>query len=192
MKKNDVRLALRMLLWFARIGCFTFGGGWALLAQMEQEFVEKRQLITKDELLDLVAVGKSLPGIMIANISMLFGYQMAGVVGGLCAVVGIAFPAVIILSIVALCYNHLRDNRWFAAALQGVGCAVVPIIGGAALSMGQSIFRTKAGCTICIIAALLCVFTNVGNITMVAIGAVAGLIWMAADRKKGADGNGAA
>lgn len=86
-------MALLIFVYFIKIGTFTFGSGWSILAQMEQEFVDKRHWITKAELLDLLAVGKSLPGIMIINITMLFGYQMAGVAGGLVAVLGVLSPA---------------------------------------------------------------------------------------------------
>ena len=76
---SRVKMALLIFAYFIKIGSFTFGSGWSILAQMEQEFVDKRRWLTKQELLELVAVGKSLPGIMITNITMLFGYQMAGV-----------------------------------------------------------------------------------------------------------------
>ena len=78
MSKERIKNGLMLFAFFFKIGCFTFGGGWSILAQMEQEFVDKRKLITKEELLDMVAVGKSVPGIMITNISMLFGYYVGG------------------------------------------------------------------------------------------------------------------
>ena len=92
MKQNNLREALRLYLFFAKIGCFTFGGGWGILAQMEQEFIDKRALITKSDLLEMVAVGKSVPGIMILNISVLFGYQTAGIAGALCRAPRLLLP----------------------------------------------------------------------------------------------------
>ena len=100
MKKEKIKNGLMLFAFFFKIGCFTFGGGWSILAQMEQEFVDKKKLITKEELLDMVAVGKSVPGIMITNISMLFGYYVGGWFGGVCAVLGMTCPAVLILSFV--------------------------------------------------------------------------------------------
>ena len=168
--RENLKKGWMLFCFFFQIGCFTFGGGWSILAQMEQEFVVKKGLITKDELLDLVAVGKSVPGIMITNISMLFGYQVAGWVGGFCAVVGIACPAVLILSIVAAGYELLKSNYWCHCALEGIQAAVVPIIGSAALSLGKEIFQTAKGRMICGIAFLLCIFTKIGNIELVLIG----------------------
>lgn len=175
---QTIQKGLPLFWWFVKIGCFTFGGGWSILAQMEQEFIAKRQMITKDDLMDLVAVGKSLPGIMITNITMLFGYQIAGWFGGLCSVFGVAFPAVVILTIVTGCYNLLRDNFWFACALQGISCAVIPIIGGAAWSMGQTVFQAKSGRLICLTALLLIMLTDVSNIVLIAVGVLIALAWM--------------
>ena len=86
-RPTGARMALLMLLYFIKIGAFTFGSGWSIIAQMEREFVDERGWMTKSDLLELIAVGKSLPGIMVANITLLFGYQMAGVLGGICAVI---------------------------------------------------------------------------------------------------------
>lgn len=176
MKKENIKTGLMLFAFFFKIGCFTFGGGWSILAQMEQEFVNKKKLITKDELLDLVAVGKSVPGIMITNISMLFGYQVGGWFGGVCAVLGIACPAVLILSVVVYGYDYLKSNYWCHAALEGIQAAVVPIIGSAALSLGKEIFRTRKGQIICGIAFCLCMFTDVSNLVLVMAGAAAALL----------------
>mgnify|MGYP004560383113 FL=1 len=172
------KMALLIFVYFIKIGTFTFGSGWSILAQMEQEFVDKRHWITKAELLDLLAVGKSLPGIMITNITMLFGYQMAGVAGGILAVLGIALPAVVVLSLVTLVYDAIKSNYWVWAALKGVQCAVVPIIGGAAISLGREGLKEKMGLVLCAAALVLCHFTSISNIVLILVGVVGALIWM--------------
>lgn len=172
------KMALLIFVSFIKIGTFTFGSGWSILAQMEQEFVDKRHWITKAELLDLLAVGKSLPGIMITNITMLFGYQMAGVAGGILAVLGIALPAVVVLSLVTLVYDAIKSNYWVWAALKGVQCAVVPIIGGAAISLGREGLKEKMGLVLCAAALVLCHFTSISNIVLILVGVVGALIWM--------------
>ena len=136
-RPTGARMALLMLLYFIKIGAFTFGSGWSIIAQMEREFVDERGWMTKSDLLELIAVGKSLPGIMVANITLLFGYQMAGVLGGICAAIGLCIPAVVTLTIVTAIYDAIKDNYWVWSALKGVQCAVAPIIGGAAISLGK-------------------------------------------------------
>lgn len=176
MRKEKLKKGCMLFIFFFKIGCFTFGGGWSILAQMEREFVDKRQWITREELLDLVAVGKSLPGIMITNISMLFGYQTGGWFGGVCAVLGIACPAVLILSVVTYGYTYLKTNFWCQCALRGIQSAVVPIIGCAAFSLGKEIFRTTRGIVICIAALLVSLFTDISNILLVLLGVAAALL----------------
>ena len=167
------QMALRILLSFIKIGAFTFGSGWSIAAQMEQEFVDKRGWMTKSDLLELIAVGKSLPGIMVVNITMLFGYQMAGALGGICAAVGLCIPAV-----VTAIYDAIKDNYWVWSALRGVQCAVAPIIGGAAISLGKDALRSTAAIMICAAAFVLCYFTSISNLTLVIAGVVIALVWM--------------
>lgn len=181
MNKENLKTGGMLLAWFARIGCFTFGGGWSILAQMEQEFTQRRQLVTKEELLELTAMGRSLPGPMITNVSMMFGCRVAGWFGGICSVAGIALPAVVILSIVTACYDLLKDNLWCWSALQGINAAVVPIIGSAMLSLGKEAFHHKSGVWICLAVLALRCFTGWSNVMLVVLGILAGLIWTEVD-----------
>ena len=178
MNRERLKKGLMLFAQFVKIGCFTFGGGWGILAQMEQEFINKRKMITKSDLLDLIAVGKSVPGIMIMNVSMLFGYQVAGLFGGLCCLLGMVLPAVVILSLVTVFYDALKDNYWVACAMQGISCAVVPIIGSAALSLGKEAFKAKGGVAICAVAFCFCYFTGISNIILIAVGVLCALLWM--------------
>ena len=187
MKQNKLKTGITLFLFFFKIGCFTFGGGWSILAQMEQEFVQKKKWITREELLDLTAVGKTVPGIMITNISMLFGYSVAGWFGGVCAVIGIACPAVLILSIVTFFYQQLKDNELCFAMLKGIRCAVVPIMGSAALSLGKDVFKTKAGSTIGLLAFLAFLLFDIGNVTMILIGIGAALLWWCVEKRRAAE-----
>lgn len=185
MSKERIKNGLMLFAFFFKIGCFTFGGGWSILAQMEQEFVDKRKLITKEELLDMVAVGKSVPGIMITNISMLFGYYVGGWFGGVCAVLGMTCPAVLILSFVTAFYKVLKSNVWCYAALRGIRCAVVPIMGSAALSLGKEAFRRKSAIPICALALALCVFTDISNVVMIVAGVILALFIRAVKKTRG-------
>lgn len=186
MTKEKLKQAGLIFLFFAKIGCFTFGGGWSILAQMEHEFIDKRKWITKSDLLDLTAAGKSLPGIMITNISMLFGVQIAGALGGIAAVLGITVPSVVIITVVTKFYELLKDNFWVSCILRGVRAAVVPIVASSAITLAQEAFREKSGIFICAAAFLLIVFAGVGNIALVLLGVAGALIWMWVEKKHGA------
>ena len=177
-RPTGIKMALLLFWEFIKLGAFTFGSGWSIIAQMEQEFVDKRGWMTKSDLLELIAVGKSLPGIMVVNITMLFGYQMAGALGGICAAVGLCIPAVITLTVVTAIYDAIKDNYWVWSALRGVQCAVAPIIGGAAISLGKDALTSAMPIIICAVAFVLCYFTSISNLTLVAAGVVIALVWM--------------
>ena len=125
------QMALRILLSFIKIGAFTFGSGWSIVAQMEQEFVDKRGWMT-----------------------------------------------VITLTVVTAIYDAIKDNYWVWSALRGVQCAVAPIIGGAAISLGKDALRSTAAIIICAAAFVLCYFTSISNLTLVIAGVVIALVWM--------------
>ena len=182
MNKSVLKRGWELFSFFFKIGCFTFGGGWSILAQMERQYVEKEKIITKDELLELAAVGKSIPGIMIMNISMLFGYQVCGWFGGVCAVLGITCPAVLILTVITWCYDQLKTNYWCRCILEGIQASVVPIIGSAALSLGKDVLKTKKGFIVAAAALGLCMFTDISNIAVVIMGAAAALVWRGVNR----------
>ena len=157
MSKERIKNGLMLFAFFFKIGCFTFGGGWSILAQMEQEFVDKRKLITKEELLDMVAVGKSVPGIMITNISMLFGYYVGGWFGGVCAVLGMTCPAVLIMGSAALSLGKEAFRRKSAIPICALALAlcvftdisnVVMIVAGVILALSiRAVKKTRGGQT---------------------------------------------
>lgn len=182
MKKVDWKKGIEIFFFFFKIGCFTFGGGWSILVQMEQEFVDKREWITKEELMDLTAMGRSLPGIMITNVSMLFGYAVNGWFGGICAVIGIACPAIFILSVVTIFYDLLKENAYCYAALKGIGCAVVPIIAKALLSIGRDALKTKLGVIVFAISLFLLIFFDIGNIFLICIGVIVAILWWGGEK----------
>lgn len=167
--------ALRLYLYFFRIGWFTFGGGWSIVAQMQKDFVEDRGELTGEELLDLVSVGRSLPGTMIGNAAYLFGYHMCGVPGGVLSVLGIVTPPLIILSLVTFFYGMVRDNIYVERALTGVRAAVVPIIACAAVRLCKGAFPRRACYVLCAVGCVLSAVFDVSCVLIVLLGVAAGL-----------------
>ena len=179
-RPTGARMALLMLLYFIKIGAFTFGSGWSIIAQMEREFVDERGWMTKSDLLELIAVGKSLPGIMVANITLALRLSRwrGGWAAASGAAIGLCIPAVVTLTIVTAIYDAIKDNYWVWSALKGVQCAVAPIIGGAAISLGKDALTSAMPIIICAVAFVLCYFTSISNLTLVAAGVVIALVWM--------------
>ena len=165
-----------LLLEFMRFGCFTFGGGWSIIAQMQQLYVEKKKVITSEELLDLTSVAKSLHGTMIANVAMLYGYRAAGLAGGLVCVFGMVFPPLLILIAISFCYNAFRSNYWVVAAMEGMQAAVVPIIASAAINLAKGSVKYPPCLLVLLLSVGLYLFTQVNAIFLVLMGVAAGLL----------------
>lgn len=158
-----------------KIGCITFGGGWSIIGQLQEEFVDRRGWMDEEELVDYISVGRSLPGIMIINISVLSGYRMGGLAGAVAAAFGLSLPALICIALVTFFYSSLRDNAVVARALNGVRCAVIPIILGAAWRLKDKSLVSRMGCVLAAAALAVCTFTGVSLVLVVAFGAAVGL-----------------
>ncbi|OON86327.1 chromate transport protein ChrA [Oribacterium sp. C9] len=171
------RSSLRSLfLDFFKFGLFTFGGGWSIVAQMQKIYVEERKEISSQELLDLTSVGRSLPGTMIGNIAILFGYSRHGVPGSIVCLFAMVLPPFLVLLIVAGCYTAFRNNFWVASAMNGIRCAVVPIIIMAAFNMIKGAFKFKACYLVTVICVVLYLLFDVNCVYLVILGAICGLV----------------
>ena len=165
-----------MFLEFAKFGCFTFGGGWSIIAQMQQLYVEKRKEITSQELLDLTSVAKSLPGTMIANVAMLYGYRVGGLWGGLAAVFGMILPPLAVIVAISYFYAAFRANLWVSAAMEGMQAAVVPIIFSAAINLVKGSMPYPPCVLLLLISVAAYLFTDLNSILLVILGVVLGLV----------------
>ena len=186
---SRIRPIFKMFLQFMKFGCFTFGGGWSIVAQMQKLYVEKEKTITDEELLDLTSVGRSLPGTMICNVAMLYGYRSCGVLGGIACVVGMVIPPMIVLSVITLFYTAFESNPWVIAAMSGVRASIVPIIAAAAFGMVKGAFRIPPCILVAVIAFALYTFLSVSCIWLVVIGAVCGIIIGEIYERRGRGGN---
>ena len=178
------KLALELFLYFFKIGWYTFGGGWSIIAQIQHDYVDKKHYITAEELLDLTSVGKSLPGVMVGNVTLMFGYHVAGVPGAMMSLLGMSIPPVAILTVITFLYTSFRDNPYVARALKGVRAAVVPIIFSATLKLYPAALKDWFTYVLLIASVALLLFTNISAILIVIAGAIIGLL-VAMIRQKG-------
>ena len=176
MNKEKLKKIWEVFTYFFHISWFTFGGGWSIVAQMQKDYVEQKQELTDEELLDIVSVGRSLPGTMIGNVAYLFGYRQAGILGGVLSVVGMVLPPMIILSVLTYCYVLFQENIWVAKMLGGVRAAVVPIILSAAIKLCKGAFPEKICYALCIGGCVLNLVFGVNCVLVLLLGVAAGLI----------------
>ena len=170
-----IKALLPLFLQFMKFGCFTFGGGWSIVAQMQKLYVNSKKVLTNEELLDLTSVARSLPGVMIGNVAMLFGYRTAGIPGGIVCVFGMAIPPMAVLSVITIFYTAFENNQWVMAAMSGIRCAVVPIIASAMFGMFKGSFRVPPCIFVAAAAFSLYFFLDLNCVWIVIFGGVCGL-----------------
>ena len=128
-------LLFDLFLTFAKIGLFTFGGGYAMIALIENACVEKKAWITHDEMMDVTVIAESTPGPIAINCATYVGYKQKGFVGAVVATLGMVLPSFIIIFLISMFLDNFLDIVWIAHAFMGIKIAVGILILDAALKM---------------------------------------------------------
>lgn len=135
-------ILLALFLSMLKIGCVAFGGGYAIIALLENEFIEKRKWIEHDEFLDVVAIAESTPGPIAINVATYIGYKQKGFWGALVATVGMCLPSFVIMFLVSLFYEQFMEIALVAAAFKGIQICVVYLIASAGLKILKKMKKT--------------------------------------------------
>lgn len=130
------RVTLGELFWlFFKIGAFTFGGGYAMIALITKEVVEKRKWITDTEFLDLIAVAESTPGPIAINSATYLGYKIRGFWGSFFATLGVVIPSFVVIVGISFILEPFRENPWVDYAFKGIAAGVSVLIVNAGLKL---------------------------------------------------------
>ena len=138
-----------------KIGLFTFGGGYAMIAFFESEFVEKKKWLDKEEFLDMVAIAESTPGPIAINSATYVGYKNAGVLGAACATLGVVLPSFIIIYVISLFLDAFLTFELVGYAFKGIQAGVVYLILSAGIKMLKGMKKNAMSVTI-LCAVLVC------------------------------------
>ena len=133
---------------FFRLGLTTFGGGYAMIANIRELVLEKKQWLTEDELLQVIAIAESTPGPIAINLATYVGYQKRGFWGSLAATVGVVLPSVVIIFLISLFLDAFMRNRYVAAAFSGIKVAVAYLILRAGWDMLKKLERKPLPLTV--------------------------------------------
>lgn len=131
-----------------KIGLFTFGGGYAMLALLENELVTRRAWLERDEFLDLAAIAESTPGPIAINAATYIGYKRCGVLGAAAATLGVCIPSFVIIYAISLFLDAFLSLALVAAAFRGIQVCVVYLILSAGLKMLRDMKRTALSVTV--------------------------------------------
>lgn len=181
MKDNKVSL-LDLFGVFAKIGGLTIGGGLAMIAVIERELVQKRKWITEEELLDMIAVAESTPGVIAVNSATFIGYKLRGFLGSLLATIGVVTPSFVIISLIALVFEWFLGFELVTWAFKGANAAVAILILNAGLKLLKKCEKsayTYLMLALSIILGLLFIIFNVSTIIIIIIGLVVGIVYYA-------------
>ena len=130
-------MLLSLFLTFFKIGLFTFGGGYAMIAQIKESIVENKKWLTDDELMEMITIAESTPGPIAINMATYIGYKKKGVLGSAFATLGVVLPSMIIIFIISLFLEEFMKNKFVAFAFKGIKCAVAFLI----LRAGMGMFK---------------------------------------------------
>lgn len=155
---SNLKKYVSLFLTLLKIGFFTFGGGYAMIALLENEFVSKKKWLEKDEFLDVAAIAESTPGPIAINAATYIGYKNAGVVGSVIATLGICIPSFVIIYAISLFFDAFLSLTYVAYAFRGIQICVVYLILSAGLKMLKQMKKTAFNMII-ISATIVCMVT---------------------------------
>ena len=136
---NKVKNLWLLFISMLKIGLFTFGGGYAMISLLENEFVSNKKWLDHEEFLDLVAIAESTPGPIAINCATYIGFKKSGVLGAVFATLGMVIPSFTIIYLISLFFNRFLEVTWVASAFKGIQICIVFLILSAGLKMLKKI-----------------------------------------------------
>ena len=176
---------------FFKIGLFTFGGGYAMIALLEEEFIQRRRWLDKDEFLDMTAIAESTPGPVAINSATYLGYKLAGVPGAAVATVAVCLPSFLIIYAISLFFEQFTQLTVIANAFKGIQVCVIYLIFSAGVRMLQALDRSlfSSGVLLSVFLAMTSLSLagiSVSSILLILFSGAAGVAaWLLGRRKEG-------
>ena len=178
MKRN--RILLDLFLTFAKIGLFTFGGGYAMISMIENNCVKQKQWITHDEMMNVTVIAESTPGPIAINCATFTGYKKAGFMGALVTTLGIVAPSFMVIYLISMFLDNFLELTIIANAFKGIKIAVGLLILDAAVTMINKMHKKilPRAIMLCSCVVMLCINIfawNFSSISLMLIAAVVSL-----------------
>ena len=184
-KRNEIKNEVghkRVSLWqlfatFFKTGLFTFGGGYAMISILEEELVTNKKWITSQDMLDMLVIAESTPGVIAVNTATSVGYKLRGALGAIIATLGVVLPSFVIITALTFVINEFASNPWYQAAFTGIQACVTILIINAFVKLAKQIERTWFSIILLIASFAVAVFTDFDVIFIILIGGVLGVIY---------------
>ncbi|HZJ90553.1 MAG TPA: chromate transporter [Oscillospiraceae bacterium] len=161
-----------------KVSAITFGGGYTIVPVLKDEFCNKHQCITEDEMLDIVALGQAAPGPIAISVALLMGYRLKGRIGALLGVLAGILPPMITISVIYFFYETFATNYWVRAALRGMSGAIAAVMLMAVFSMARQVLRKHKVFTVIVLvgAFALAWFTTINTALLILTFALIGIL----------------
>ena len=156
-----MNILLDLFLTFAKIGLFTFGGGYAMISMIENNCVERKQWITHDEMMNVTVIAESTPGPIAINCATFTGYKKAGLIGALVATLGIVVPSFVVIYLISMFLDNFLELTIIAKALKGIKIEVGILIMDAAVTMIKKKKKKKLPRAIMLCSCVVMLFINI-------------------------------
>ena len=179
-----MKLLLQMFLTFAKVGVMTFGGGYAMLPILQREVVENKGWATEEELMDYFAIGQCTPGVIAVNTATFIGQKLKGIFGAIFATLGVVFPSLVIISLLAGVIEAFSHLVWVQNAFGGIRVCVCVLIANAVVKLYKKAVVDIPTFVIFLLVALGSIILPVSPVIFVLMAAVAGIILKAMGGKK--------
>ena len=189
-----MNIVLDLFLTFAKIGFFTFGGGYAMISLIEDSCVEKKHWITHDEMMDVTVIAESTPGPIAINCATFVGYKQKGLIGAISATVGMILPSFGIILLISMFLDKFLEIVWISHAFMGIKIAVGLLILDAAIKMIKKMQKKPVPLALmaCAFLAMLLIdlfALRVSSITLMLVAAVISLAIFLMKRNTGKAGD---
>ena len=188
---QEVKSLETLFFTFFKIGLFTFGGGYAMIALLEEEFIQRRKWLDKDEFLDMAAIAESTPGPVAINSATYLGYKLARVPGAEAATVAVCLPSFLIIYAISLFFEQFTQLTVIANAFKGIQVCVIYLIFSAGVRMLQALDRSlfSSGVLLSVFLAMTSLSLagiSVSSILLILLSGAAGVAaWLLGRRKEG-------
>lgn len=176
-----MNILIELFLTFAKVGLFTFGGGYAMISMIENACVERKQWITHDDMMNVTVIAESTPGPIAINCATFVGYRQKGIAGAVAATIGMVLPSFVIIFLISIFLDNFLEITLVANAFKGIKIAVGILILDAAVTMIKKMHKKHVPCIImlCSFAAMLLIniFSwSFSSISLMLVAAVMSLV----------------
>ncbi|WP_321335376.1 chromate transporter [uncultured Bacteroides sp.] len=184
-----MNIYFKILSIFFKIGLFTIGGGYAMIPLIENEIVTKRDWISKEDFLDLLAIAQSAPGVMAINIAIFIGYKLKGIRGSLASTLGVALPSFVIILSIALFFHNFKENQIVERIFKGIRPAVVALIAAPTFNMAKLAKINRYTIWIPVVSALVIWLLDFSPVWIIIIAGTGGFAWGKIQKRRSGESN---